>query len=167
MLRQIDRLITKELIGPWLFGVGLFSALLMAATYLGRLVGYIVDQAPGELVGQLVVLSLPAILVKTFTMAVLLAALLAFGRLSSDSEIVALRAGGASIYRIVAPVAFFSLLVAMITLSPSFVTANSFSANAVGTPRHPCVPMFAPTTGVPWIATPSLVSRCMKGIGAS
>jgi len=102
-------------VGPWLFGVGLFSALLMAATYLGRLVGYIVDQAPGGLVAQLVLLLMPAILVKTFTMAVLLAALLAFGRLSSDSEIVALRAGGASIYRIVTPVAMFSLVIALIT----------------------------------------------------
>jgi len=115
LFRQIDRLIVKELVGPWLFGVGLFSALLMAATYLGRLVGYIVDQAPGNLVGQLVLLLMPAILVKTFTMAVLLAALLSFGRLSSDSEIVALRAGGASIYRIVAPVAMFSFIVAVIT----------------------------------------------------
>jgi len=115
LIRQLDRLIIKELIGPWLFGVGLFSALLMAATYLGRLVGYIVDQAPGNLVAQLVFLLLPAILVKTFTMAVLLAALLAFGRLSSDSEIVALRAGGASIYRIVTPVAVFSLLIALVT----------------------------------------------------
>lgn len=105
----------KELTGPWLFGVGLFSALLMAATYLGRIAGFIVDQVPPSLIGQLVMLLMPAILVKTFTMAVLLAALLAFGRLSSDSEIVALRAGGASIYRIVAPVAAFSLLIALVT----------------------------------------------------
>lgn len=115
MIKRIDRLIIKELFGPWLFGVGLFSALLMAATYLGRLVGFIVDQAPANLVGQLVLLLMPAILVKTFTMAVLLAALLAFGRLSSDSEIVALKAAGASIYRIVRPVAMFSLLIGIIT----------------------------------------------------
>lgn len=87
----------------------------MAGTYLGRIVGYIIDQAPMALVGQIVMLLMPAILVKTFTMAVLLAALLAFGRLSSDSEIVALRAGGASIYRIVAPVATFSLAIALVT----------------------------------------------------
>jgi len=111
-MRQLDRLIMRELVGPWLFGVGLFTALLMAATYLGRLAGLLVDQVPPSIVGQLFMLYMPAILVKTFTMAVLLAALLAFGRLSSDSEIVALRAGGASIFRIVTPVMVFSLAIA-------------------------------------------------------
>jgi len=114
-LRQIDRLIMKELVSPWLFGVGLFSALLMAATYLGRLTGLLVDQVPPAIVGQLFMLYLPAMLVKTFTMAVLLAALLAFGRLSSDSEIVSLRAAGASILRIVWPVMIFSVLIAGVT----------------------------------------------------
>ncbi|HWD38147.1 MAG TPA: LptF/LptG family permease [Fimbriimonas sp.] len=114
-MAKIDRLILKDLMGPWLFGVGLFSALLMAATYLGTLAGYIVDGVPPNLVIQLVGLLMPAILVKTFTMSVLLAALLGFGRLSSDSEIVALRASGASVYRIVAPVAVFSVLIAAVT----------------------------------------------------
>lgn len=114
-MRRIDSLIIKEMFGPWLFGVGLFASLLMAATYLGRIAGFIVDQVPPALVWQLVVLLFPAILVKTFTMAVLLAALLAFGRLSSDSEVVALRAGGASILRIVMPVMAFSMLIALIT----------------------------------------------------
>jgi len=111
-MRQLDRLVMRELVAPWLFGVGLFTALLMAATYLGRLAGLLVDQVPPGIVGELFMLYMPAILVKTFTMAVLLAALLAFGRLSSDSEIVALRAGGASILRIVMPVMVFSLLIA-------------------------------------------------------
>lgn len=106
----------KELVGPWLFGVGLFASLLMAATYLNRIVGFFVDQVPLPILGQLILLLFPAILVKTFTMAVLLAALLAFGRLSSDSEVVALRAGGASIFRIVVPVMAFSFIIALVTL---------------------------------------------------
>lgn len=87
----------------------------MAATYLGRLAGYVADQVPGTYILQLTALLLPGIMVKTFTMAVLLAALLAFGRLSSDSEIVALRAGGASIVRIVRSVVLFSVLIAIVT----------------------------------------------------
>lgn len=104
-----------ELFGPWLFGVGLFTALLMAAFYLGRLAGFLVDQVPLATIGELVLLYLPAMLVKTFAMAVLLAGLLAFGRLSSDSEIVALQAGGASLYRIIAPVMVFSIVIALVT----------------------------------------------------
>lgn len=115
MIRKIDRLIIKELYGPWMFGVGLFSALLIAVTYLNKITEYFADQVPPAMIWQLILLLLPAVLVKTFTMAVLLAALLGFGRLSADSEIVALRAGGASIYRIVFPVVLFSIGIAAVT----------------------------------------------------
>lgn len=115
MIRQVDRVILKDIVGPWLFGVGLFSTLLMAATYLGRLAGFIVDGVPPMTVVELVGLLMPAILAQTFSMSVLLATLLGFGRLSSDSEIVALRAAGSSLYRIMAPVAVFSVLVSIVT----------------------------------------------------
>ena len=116
-MRLVDRLVVKELLGPWVFGVGMFSSLLMAATFLGRLTGWIVEGVPPGLIVQMFGLLLPAILVKTFSMAVLLAALLGFGRLSSDSEIVALRAAGASVLRIVMPVVGFSTVVALATLT--------------------------------------------------
>jgi lipopolysaccharide export system permease protein len=114
-MKQIDRLILKELIGPWLFGVGLFTALLFAGTYLNRVADYVVKGVPPGTIGQLTLLLLPAIVAKTFGMAMLLAALLSFGRLSSDSEIVALRAAGASIFRIVLPVMVFSCIISVVT----------------------------------------------------
>jgi lipopolysaccharide export system permease protein len=110
-------LVIKELVGPWVFGVGMFSSLLIAATYLGRLAGYLVMGIPVSLVMELTAMLLPAMVVKTFSMSMLLSSLLAFGRLSSDSEIVALRAGGASLFRIIFPVAVFSLVVAMGTFA--------------------------------------------------
>jgi lipopolysaccharide export system permease protein len=122
LIPRIDRLVLKDIVGPWLFGVGLFASLLMAATYLGRIAGFIVDGVPALLVLELTGLLFPPILTKTFTMSVLLATLLGFSRLSSDSEIVALRAGGASVYRIIAPVFAFSLLMAIGT----FVFNESF-----------------------------------------
>jgi lipopolysaccharide export system permease protein len=129
-MRQIDRLIIKEIAGPWIFGVGLFSALLMAGSYLNKIADYVVQGAPGGLIAQLVFLLLPAVMVKTFTMAVLLAALLSFGRLSSDSEIVALRAGGASILRIVQPVMLFSLAIAFVTFGFNEVVVPSAASRA-------------------------------------
>ncbi|MGV3615636.1 MAG: LptF/LptG family permease [Fimbriimonas sp.] len=129
-MKQIDRLILKEIFGPWIFGVGLFAALLMAGTYLNKIADYVVQGAPGGLIIQLVALLIPAILVKTFTMAVLLAALLAFGRLSSDSEIVALRAGGASIYRIVQPVMLFSFAIALVTFGFNEIVVPSAASRA-------------------------------------
>lgn len=112
MIRRLDMLVLKELIGPWIFGVSMFTMLLVAATYLGRIAKFIVNGVSASTIIHVTVLLLPAILVQTFAMALLLGALLAFGRLSGDSEITAIRAAGVSLYRIVLPVAIFSLAVA-------------------------------------------------------
>jgi lipopolysaccharide export system permease protein len=112
---RLDRLILKEILGPWLFGVGLFTVLIWAGSFLFKFTDYFVSGIEFSLVLKLTVLSLPAIMAKTFSMATLLAMLLAFGRLSSDSEIVALRAAGASIGRIMVPVGGFALVVAVLT----------------------------------------------------
>ncbi len=112
-MKRIDRLILGELAGPWGFGVAIFTVLIMAGTYLFKLTDYIVQGIPVSTILKLTVLLLPGVMVKTFSMAVLLAALLAFGRLSSDSEVVALRAAGSSIGRMMMPVAAFSLFVAL------------------------------------------------------
>ncbi|RYG24707.1 YjgP/YjgQ family permease [bacterium] len=116
-LKRVDYLVLKEIVGPWTFGVGLFTALIMAGTYLGRLTGFLVGGTSPLLVGQLFLLYLPALLVKTFSMSMLLAGLLGFGRLSSDSEIVALKASGASLPRIIRPVFLAALVVSIVTFA--------------------------------------------------
>lgn len=111
-MKRIDKLIATELLGPWLFGVGIFTVLIFAGTYLLRFTEYMTLGIEIGTVVKLTILTLPSVMSKTFSMAMLLAALLAFGRLSSDSEVVALRAAGASIGRIMLPVAGFGLCVA-------------------------------------------------------
>lgn len=113
-MKRLDALVLKELIGPWVFGVCMFTMLLVAATYLGRIAQYFVEGVNPALILKITLLLLPAFLVKTFAMALLLGALLAFGRLSGDSEITAIRASGVSLYRIVAPVSIFSMIVAIL-----------------------------------------------------
>jgi len=111
-LPRMDRLVYQELIGPYIFGVAMFTVLILAATYLFRLTGFLVAGVPILTIVELFALFTPGILVKTFAMAMLLAGLLAFGRLSNDAEIIALRAAGANMARIMRPVAIFSLVVA-------------------------------------------------------
>jgi lipopolysaccharide export system permease protein len=116
-LKRLDYLIVKEISGPWLFGVALFGSLLFAGSYLNKVTEYIANGVPASLIGQFSFLLLPAILVQTFAMSTLLASLLSFGRLSSDSELVAIRASGVSLFRIIAPVSVFSLLVATLAFA--------------------------------------------------
>lgn len=113
-MRRLDRLILGEIIGPWLFGVAIFTVLIMAGTYLFKITDYIVKGIGPGLIAELTMLLLPGVLAKTFPMAVLLATLLAFGRLSSDSEIVAVRAAGTSLTRIMVPVGLFGFAVAVV-----------------------------------------------------
>ena len=68
---------------------------------------------------------LPSILAVTIPMAFLLGVLLAFGRLASDSEIVALRAVGVSPLRLLVPVMMLA----------AAMTALTFYINAVALPR--------------------------------
>ncbi|MEQ1936541.1 MAG: LptF/LptG family permease [Fimbriimonadaceae bacterium] len=128
-MKRIDRLIIGELAGPWMFGTAIFTTLIMAGTYLFKITDYLANGVSFAVVLKLTLLLLPGVIVKTFSMAVLLATLLAFGRLSSDSEIVALRAAGASLGRIMMPVAVFGVVVAAIAFG-----VNEFVARPLREP---------------------------------
>lgn len=117
MIKIIDRYILKEIFDPFLFGLGAFTAILSAGMILFDLVRAVAMRGmPLLTAGQIFIYRLPTTAVYIFPMATLLAALLSFARLSSQSEIVALKAGGISMYRIMAPVLVFGLAVSLITL---------------------------------------------------
>jgi lipopolysaccharide export system permease protein len=94
-----------------MFGVAIFSVLIMAGSFLFEITRYLSEGADLGATLQLVALLLPGVMAKTFAMAMLLGTLLAFGRLSGDSEIVALKAAGASMARIMTPIVVFGLIV--------------------------------------------------------
>ncbi|MFQ3586419.1 MAG: LptF/LptG family permease [Fimbriimonadaceae bacterium] len=116
-MKRLDRLVYVELVGPWIFGVAIFTSLVFATTLLMRMSEWVVRGVEPATILTLAALLTPGIMVKTFAMALLLASLLAFGRLSNDSEIVALRAAGASLHRIMQPVLVFSLSVAVLAFA--------------------------------------------------
>jgi lipopolysaccharide export system permease protein len=117
MIKIIDRYIFRELIEPFLFGLGAFTAILSASMILFELVRAIILKGmPFTVAIQVFVYRLPGIVVYIFPMATLLAALLSFARLSGDSEVTAFRASGVSLYRLIIPVLFLGLLVSLANL---------------------------------------------------
>jgi lipopolysaccharide export system permease protein len=76
-------------------------------------------------------LQLPQFIAYAFPMSMLLAALMAYSRLSSDSELIALRACGVSVYRLVMPAVVLSLIVTGTTflLSELVVPAANYQAS--------------------------------------
>src|SRR5207253_11284879 len=71
---------------------------------------------PAATVGKLLLLSLPHIVVLTVPMSLLFGILIAIGRLSADSEIIAMRALGISTRTIYRPVFLFSFLMFLLNL---------------------------------------------------
>lgn len=116
-VRLLDRYVLKELLYPFIFGVAAFSSIFVAATMLFKITQYMTKYgAPGETVARLFMYNLPEVVNYTFPMSMLLAALMAFGKLSGSSEITAMKAGGISYYRIVAPVLAVGFVVSMFSV---------------------------------------------------
>ncbi len=129
-MRRVDRLILGEIAGPWVFGVMIFTVLIMAGSFLYTFTQLLAQGVSVVLVLKLAFLYTPGIVAKTFPMAMLLGTLLAFGRLSGDSEIVALRAGGVSVVRLMAPIAAAGVAISLLTyfLTDFVVPKMSFQA---------------------------------------
>jgi lipopolysaccharide export system permease protein len=107
--------ILKEILPIFLIGLMIFTFILLMDKIL-KLIELIVTR--GVDISQILMLLLfisPSFLIFTIPMAVLLATLLAFGRLSSDSEITALKASGMSLYQLFLPVIIFSVSAYLLT----------------------------------------------------
>ena len=107
MGRILYRYTLREMLAPFLLGLGVFTFVLLLARLL-RLIELVVNRGlPATQVIRLFSYLLPAFLELTVPMAMLLAILVAFGRLSADSEITALRSAGVSLYQLTPGVATF------------------------------------------------------------
>ncbi|MGF1521463.1 MAG: LptF/LptG family permease [Leptolyngbyaceae cyanobacterium] len=114
----MDRYIAGELTLPFLFGVGAFSSIGVSVGALFELIRRVTDSGLSIwLAVKILVLKLPEFIVLAFPMSVLLATLITYSRLSSDSELVAMRACGVSVRRIVAPAVVLSLVVTAVTFA--------------------------------------------------
>src|SRR5437762_188887 len=111
----IDRYVVREMVPPTALGLLLFTFILLLDT-ISNLMRILVSRG-ADLVTVLkaFVYLLPSIFSVTIPMAFLLGVLLAFGRLASDSEIVALRASGVSPGRLLRPVLLLATVAGLLT----------------------------------------------------
>ncbi len=112
----LRRYFLREVAVPFLLGIGVFTFILLIARML-KLVELVVNRSVPILeIARLFAYILPTFLEVTVPMALLLSVLLSFGRLSADSEIVALKTSGVSLYQMVIPVGAFTVLVTLLAL---------------------------------------------------
>ena len=112
----LDRYFVKELAGPALFGAAAFTLIFIATQFLA--IGKLVSQqnVPLLVAIEYFLWEMPAYLLLVIPMAMLFGTLLSVGRLSSESEITALKAGGISLVRMFLPLAVVGLAVSLLAL---------------------------------------------------
>lgn len=113
----LDRHIFRSVLFTSVAAMALFAFVLMAGNIIRDLMGpMLAGQMQLLTFGRLVLLLLPFVMYYALPLGMLTGVLLTLGRLSSDSEVTAMRAVGISIPRIAAPVfvlAFFGVLVGL------------------------------------------------------
>jgi LPS export ABC transporter permease LptF/LPS export ABC transporter permease LptG len=109
-LDLVWRYIFKEILSPTILGLLVYvMVFLMNALFeLAELA--IKKDLPFSTVAHILFFYLPRVLVLTIPMAILLGVLVGVGRLSTDSEVVALRASGVSYWRLLSPALTLGLI---------------------------------------------------------
>ena len=112
----IDRWLIAQILPPMLFAISAFTVISLSVGVMFDLIRKIVEFGlPLFLAIKVLFFSLPSFLVLSFPMAVLLSTLLAYGKLSANSELLALRSLGIKTSRIIAPAIAVSILMTGLT----------------------------------------------------
>ncbi len=112
----ISRYLLKELIPPFVICL-FFLTFVFLMTRIPEITNMVVNYNTGIVsVFLLILYSLPRFMEFTIPMSVMIATLLTFIRMSGDNEVLALKGGGVSIYRLLPPVVVFSLFCTILTL---------------------------------------------------
>ncbi|MFQ6003760.1 MAG: LptF/LptG family permease, partial [Candidatus Zixiibacteriota bacterium] len=108
----LSRYVIREHIGPFFFGLFIITFVFIL-NIIFRDFGRILGRGLGiRIILEFLFLNLAWIVALAVPMAVLIATLMAFGRLSSDNEITAVKAGGVSFLRLISPVLIVSAILA-------------------------------------------------------
>jgi lipopolysaccharide export system permease protein len=115
----LNRYIFAEIFQPFILNIGFFSFIFLLFQML-EIIDMIVNYRISLLtVLHLIVYSMPYFLVFVFPMSAMTSVLLTVLRMSNDNELIALRAGGVSMYALVPPIMGFCLIAAIMTAAMS------------------------------------------------
>lgn len=119
-MRAMTRLITlyifKEMVVPFILSVVLLSATILLGNIL-KLLELLLTQGAGLMnIVLLVVSMIPSFMIYTLPASFLVSVLIACTRLSSDNEIIALKASGVSLAAVIRPVFMMAIVVYIATL---------------------------------------------------
>lgn len=110
----LDRFVLGQMLAPFLFGIMSFTVILVAGNLLFKLADLMIQRGVSfAVIMRLFLYSLPGVITLTIPMSCLLAALLGFGNMSANSELVALKSSGISFGRIVRPLVITGVFISI------------------------------------------------------
>ncbi|HBE73665.1 MAG TPA: hypothetical protein DDW31_06235 [candidate division Zixibacteria bacterium] len=112
-MRILDRYILREHLAPFLLALSVLTFILLMDRLFQLISLFVNKKVPLHTVLELFVLGLPNLVVLTVPMAVLVAVLMTFGRLTQDNEFTALRSSGVSLARLLAAPGAASVLLCL------------------------------------------------------
>ena len=115
-MRILDRYIVREVVRHAVLGLLIFTFVLFVPKLVRLMELFVRHSGSSSQVALLFLCIIPSILIFTIPMAVLIGVLLGLGRMSMDSEIIALTALGISRKRILFPVGVLAVSGAVLTL---------------------------------------------------
>lgn len=115
-VRLLDRYLIREISGPLALGFLVYTFILLLDALFDVADMIIRRGLPVSAVAEILLLSIPNIVVLTIPMALLFGVLIAIGRLASDSELVALRSSGVSLLSLYRPILVVSGLLTAINM---------------------------------------------------
>jgi len=106
----LDRYVIREVLLPFVIALLVFTFILIVPSMMQYAEQFIAKGVPTTLVLRAMATLLPSSLALSIPSALLIALLIAFGRLSGDREFVAMQACGVSVARLLWPVGFIALI---------------------------------------------------------
>ncbi|MBO6181496.1 LptF/LptG family permease [bacterium] len=116
--KVLDRYILKQIIMMFLMGVFVFTTIIFASDTFITLIKQISQFGiPFKIALIMILLNLPAVIVMSIPMGVLLSTVMVLNKLSLASEITVMRSCGISLNRIAKPIFIFSIIMALLTFA--------------------------------------------------
>lgn len=112
-MRILDRYIAKKFLSNILFSILAFIVIFLIVDLVEKLSDYIDRETPLVVLVQYYIYFIPEVITLAMPLSMLLATLFSVGQLSKYNEILAMKASGISLYRIMAPILLLSLLVSI------------------------------------------------------
>lgn len=107
----LDRYILKQFILTMLFGLIVFTAIFVIIDLMENLDDFLDNNVQTPIILQYYIAFIPEIIKLMTPVAILLSSLFTTGKLSSNNELTAMKAGGMSIYRYMAPLMIVAFIV--------------------------------------------------------